>query len=40
MTRARTMRLGGLAAVIALSVAVPVSRQRRGGASSEDQAAG
>jgi len=33
------MRLGGFAAVIASSVAVPLSRQRRGGASSEDQPA-
>jgi aminobenzoyl-glutamate utilization protein B len=35
MTRVRTIRLGGLPAVIALTVAVPLAGQRRGGAPAE-----
>jgi aminobenzoyl-glutamate utilization protein B len=37
MNRTRTVRLGGLAAVIALTAAVPLSGQRRGAAPSQDQ---
>src|SRR5262247_3095707 len=37
MTRVRTVRLVGLAAVIALTVAVPLAGQRRGGAPAEAQ---